>query len=300
MDERKDINARWLWHALLCLACAGLAQAHTPVLPDVVVSAPASNRIEACWAQLTAPVQVSITPAADHICGAVDWCLTADGDIMFVWEEALANGSDWDVYAQRFSRGGLQRWPANLLVNGFRGNQRYPRVAAADDGGAYIVWQSDSASRDNVNIWCQRILRDGRWAWTETPTPVCTASRNQVRPVIAGDSDGSAIITWVDYRNGNADVYAQRMHADGAPFVSDDGVAVVTAAGDQNNVRFEYDTNGYATAIVWDDNRPELRQPIQVKTDLSQLPIPEPGCALFLMALAAAASRFRQARSPRR
>ncbi|MCX5752114.1 MAG: hypothetical protein NTW97_00555, partial [Candidatus Krumholzibacteria bacterium] len=55
--------------------------------------------------------------------------------------------------------------------------------------------------------------------WPENGTPVCTDSLVQRYPQITTDGAGGAIITWIDFRCGhpNADVYAQRIAANGDP-----------------------------------------------------------------------------------
>jgi hypothetical protein len=45
---------------------------------------------------------------------------------------------------------------------------------------------------------------------------VCTAENRQYYPLIAADGPGNAVITWTDTRNGNEDVYAQRIQANGS------------------------------------------------------------------------------------
>jgi hypothetical protein len=39
----------------------------------------------------------------------------------------------------------------------------------------------------------------------------------QIVPAIAMDVPGNSVITWQDYRNGNADIYAQRYNSSGTP-----------------------------------------------------------------------------------
>jgi len=94
-------------------------------------------------------------------------------------------------------------------------------------------------------------------AWSNSSsdnTAVSTATGNQNDQRINLSSDGGTIVVWTDYRNGNADIYAQKFDANGNAKWTADGVAVCTSANDQENPRLISDDNGGAI-IVWQDYR---------------------------------------------
>lgn len=67
--------------------------------------------------------------------------------------------------------------------------------------------------------------------------PVCTAAGDQLRPVIAADTQGGAILAWHDERPGapaGGVIYAQRVNAAGVPQWTADGVQLSTT-GDTND-----------------------------------------------------------------
>ncbi len=90
--------------------------------------------------------------------------------------------------------------------------------------------------------------------WSPEGTPVCTAARAQSAPVAASDGAGGFILAWTDLRNGNLDVYAQRVNAAGAALWASDGVPVCTARGDQGTPSIAADGAGGAF-VVWHDYR---------------------------------------------
>jgi hypothetical protein len=47
--------------------------------------------------------------------------------------------------------------------------------------------------------------------WTIDGVALCTAASDQIYPTIVSDGGEGAIVTWYDYRDGNADVYAQHV-----------------------------------------------------------------------------------------
>jgi len=207
---------------------------------------------------------------------------TYDGCTLVVWEENTSNSKDIDIVAQKFGAGGIKLWGENnISIALFRGNQKNPVVVPLPDGGAYVIWQSDSAGENNINLWCQRLLPNGNKAW-RTPVPVCVAAGNQINPSAAKDDEENLLIVWEDYRKGNADIYGQRIGLDGSPLGVEGGVAIEIAPGNQTDAQFNIDSNGAPASIFWNSHRNGFAEPIRIETDLSLLPIPEPALFFFL------------------
>ena len=201
---------------------------------------------------------------------------TDDGCTLVVWEEFGENSNDIDIVAQKFGPGSLKLWGGkNVPITTFRGNQKNPKVVPLLDGGAYVIWQSDSAGENNINIWCQRLLTTGNKAWN-TSVSVCVAPGNQINPSVAKDAEENLMIVWEDYRSGNADIYGQRIEPDGSPLGVEGGTAIEIAPGNQTDVKFKIDSKGAPASILWNSQRRGFSEPIRIETDLSLLPIPEP------------------------
>jgi hypothetical protein len=91
--------------------------------------------------------------------------------------------------------------------------------------------------------------------WTADGVAVCTATAVQNSPTIVSDGAGGAIMTWYDYRNGtNLHIYAQRVNAAGVPQWAANGVAVCTAANQQQSPTIVSDGAGGAI-VTWQDDR---------------------------------------------
>jgi hypothetical protein len=67
-------------------------------------------------------------------------------------------------------------------------------------------------------------------AWQTDGVPVCTATGDQMNPVIVPDMKGGGIIIWQDYRVGNYDIYAQRVDSSGNCMWANNGVALAASA----------------------------------------------------------------------
>jgi hypothetical protein len=68
------------------------------------------------------------------------------------------------------------------------------------------------------------------------------------------DGSGGTVIAWIDSRNGNQDIFAQRVNAAGAAQWTANGVSVVTAPGNQASPRLCTDGAGGAV-VVWEDGQ---------------------------------------------
>jgi hypothetical protein len=91
--------------------------------------------------------------------------------------------------------------------------------------------------------------------WTADGVAIATATGAQYGGQLVSDSSGGAILTWQDYRNGtNYDIYAQRMNSAGTVQWTANGVAIASAASNQQAPQLVSDGSGGAI-ITWEDYR---------------------------------------------
>jgi hypothetical protein len=245
------------------------------------------------WRLAGNPIAVRLAPSNNVAVSELDYCVTRQGGICAVWSQGT--DEDSDIFAQLYAPGGEARWGAQpVCVIRFRGHQRGARVVPALDGGVFIVWESDSAGTNNINLWCQRLLPNGRLVW-DIPVPICTHAGNQRNAALAPDPEGGIIVTWEDYRYGNADIFGQRIEYDGSPLEEEDGVEIEVAPNAQTDVRFVYNALGGPVSLQWFDHRPDFDEPVRVETDLARLPIPEPALSPLLALASLLALRRRWA-----
>ncbi|MGH7724797.1 MAG: hypothetical protein ACREOU_05150 [Candidatus Eiseniibacteriota bacterium] len=91
--------------------------------------------------------------------------------------------------------------------------------------------------------------------WTPNGAPLTLAPQNQNQPIAVSDGGGGAYVAWIDTRNGNPDVYVQRVTAAGtiAPGWPDDGLAVCTHNATQSDLAIGSD--GFGAVLAWADTR---------------------------------------------
>ena len=170
---------------------------------------------------------------------------------------AIITWQDWrtlstmELYAQRINSKGIVNWTTNgVPVCTASGSQRYPQLVCDGQGGAIITWEDWRSG--GVAIYAQRINSKGAVNWTIDGIPVCIATGGRYDPQIVMDGKGGAIITWQDSRNGDSDIYAQRIDPNSGILWTVNGKAICTATGHQNYPRLTYDEG---VIFVWEDAR---------------------------------------------
>lgn len=83
---------------------------------------------------------------------------------------------------------------------------------------------------------------------------VTSAAGNQQNFQVISDAAGGAILVWEDGRNGNIDIFAQRVDRDGNRLWSTSDVGVVTDTNTQDSLSISPDGAGGAL-VVWRDSR---------------------------------------------
>jgi hypothetical protein len=177
------------------------------------------------------------------------------GGAIITWHD-YRSGSGEDIYVQRLSGLGEPLWPKDgVIVSSAPGTQWYPQIVSDGTGGAVITWSDGRVSSADNNIYAQRLDAAGKMLWPKDGLPVCEAAQNQEKPVMIASPQG-VIIAWNDSRNGNIDIYAQKINWSGSVLWDKDGSPVTLAPYNQTNPRLASDGAGGAVA-VWTDNQQE-------------------------------------------
>jgi hypothetical protein len=158
------------------------------------------------------------------------------GGAYIVWQDRRAGGTNWDLYAQRIDGTGAPFWAINgLQVCNDPFQQDSPVIVTDGEGGALVAWEDQRAG--NGDIYGQRLFPTSGWTmWGNTGAAICTeGSSTQIDPLVVSDGEGGMIVAWQDDRspigNGNYDLYAQRINANGLNQWATDGVAVTLEPG---------------------------------------------------------------------
>ncbi len=175
------------------------------------------------------------------------------GGAIIVWED-FRNGNNYDIYAQRISASGTVLWSLNgIVVATVPYDQTTPKIISDGTGGAIITW-NDFRVNNYSDIYAQKINASGIPQWTANGVSVCSAVNNQNNPSIVSDGAGGAIIIWQDRRDGNFDIYAQRINENGTALWTIDGNTICNDINKQENPTAASDGLGGAI-ITWQDYR---------------------------------------------
>ena len=177
-----------------------------------------------------------------------------DGAPVIVWWD-LRNGADWNIYINKVGPDGRVYAGADgLPVCTASGDQSEYELIPDGTGGAIVVWSDYRVGDGYADIYAQRIDGEGITRWTEDGIPICTAVHYQNRPRIVSDGASGAIIVWEDYRDGQYDIYAQRVTGDGDTLWAANGIPVDQSVGDQYDPEVVSGGSGEAV-IIWTDTR---------------------------------------------
>lgn len=192
-------------------------------------------------------------------------CSDEQGGVIIVWT-SNDNTTNFQAYAQRYNSSGTPQWAAGGLqlctAAGFRAANALVPDGANGAILSFIDTRNDPHGTDfaylqthavsNYDIYAQRINSNGSRLWTNDGMPLCVATGNQDTEADASaviDNNGGMMLLFEDFRNEstpntNRDIYAQRINSSGAVLWGAAGLAVNTAAGNQNPGAFVADGAG--------------------------------------------------------
>jgi hypothetical protein len=162
-----------------------------------------------------------ITPSA---------CSDGVGGILVAWADKRANANG-DIYAQRVSAAGTSSWTSDgVLVSTGTTTHANPQIVSDGVGGAIITW-GDTRPGYTGPV-AQRISAAGLTLWTSGGVPLSSgaAATALAMTSVAPDGLGGLLVSYIDYRSGSADTWAQRLNSAGLPQWGATGVAVNVGA----------------------------------------------------------------------
>ncbi|MEO0069569.1 MAG: T9SS type A sorting domain-containing protein [candidate division WOR-3 bacterium] len=166
-----------------------------------------------------------------------------------------------DIFFQHIDSSGnyLLPWTGRMIV-GDTAMQQFPKIVRSIEKTFIVVWvDGRNASTTKSDIYALRIDTLGNPLWDSTGLPVCTADSTQDCSFsnLVPDGLGGAMICWWDQRNGNPDVYAQRIDMNGNRLWGLNGVPVCSLPGTQwEGPGISDDSMG--VIFKWPDDRNDL------------------------------------------
>ena len=184
-------------------------------------------------------------------------CPDGTGGLYLMWRDTRTSGVELRVLRLDPSGGVVTGWPAegmSLVANG--ATPHTPVTSPDGAGGLLAAWCERRGGPGDIRA--QRVTATGQRAWSDSGRVVCAESHEQYAPALIADGAAGAILAWEDHRTGPADIYAQRVLADGSLAWAVDGVPIVAAPGSQFDVGLVPDGEGGAVA-TWSDGSVSAR-----------------------------------------
>jgi hypothetical protein len=158
------------------------------------------------------------------------------------------------VFVQRINASGDVQWAqGGVLINTSPYSSDDFQIISDGSNGAVIVW-TDKRNGGVGDIYAQRVDSSGLVQWASNGVGVCTASGHQAAPTLASNGAGGAIVTWINYRAGGNDIYAQQVDSSGQTLWATNGIAVVSVTGQKTFGGIVPD-GSHGAIISWLDGR---------------------------------------------
>jgi hypothetical protein len=174
------------------------------------------RRFSASGIAVGAELQVNAYTLSTQLEPAV--AMNDGGAFVVVWTSRYQDGSLYGVFARPFTSAGTPVG-SELQVNSYvTGNQRYPAVSIAGDGGFVVVWQSFDQDAGSNGVFARRFAPTGEAQALEFQVANSTF-QDQRFPTIAMAPSGDFVVAWSWYTGDTStdSVFARRFAAAGLP-----------------------------------------------------------------------------------
>jgi len=162
-----------------------------------------------------------------------------NGGAIIVYQTFPSPGVSYFL-AQRINANGVLQWSSPGVVLAPLFQTTVTEVTSDGSGGAIVSWMS----YDSSNVYVQRVNASGQVQWGTGGIPVTSDPFAQTGIKLQSDGSGGAIIAWMDYRNGDAAIYAQKVNGAGAMQWTANGVPVTTPLGGSYDFQIIHEAGG--------------------------------------------------------
>ncbi|MBN1800332.1 MAG: hypothetical protein JW891_02440 [Candidatus Lokiarchaeota archaeon] len=176
-----------------------------------------------------------------------------NGGAFVAWVQPKPGSRNRDLYIQRIDTNSVRQWGSEgKIVSNTDGDHFFHQITADAIEGVIVSW-CDSTNGD-YDVYAQKFDNDGSSQWTPNGTVICNETGEQQFVNIVDDGIGGAIISWIDSRSGNNDLYIQRVNSEGISQLAANGTAVCNESHNQQDLRMiKADID--SIIIAWQDWR---------------------------------------------
>ena len=137
--------------------------------------------------------------------------MNAGGNFVVTWSSDQAG--HWNVYAQRYSAGGVAQGSAILVDTATTNDQQNSTVAINASGGFVVTWAGHQSGK--WQVYANDFDQNG--VSLAGPMQVTNASNDQMFADVAMSGNGNYVITWSGHQAAHWNVYAEMYGANNQP-----------------------------------------------------------------------------------
>lgn len=180
--------------------------------------------------------------------------INENGEAFIIWKDQRNEVVEGDIYAQFINTSGNIQWTLDgaCIINA-TGEQIPNGLIYSGFNCSIFVWEDNRTG--NYDIYVQKINSTGSSLWNSNGTVICNAINNQKEPCLVKDDNGGAIITWIDERNNNSELYVQYINATGSTQWIDNGTPICNITNLIINSPQICSDGQNGSIIAWYDNR---------------------------------------------
>ncbi len=174
-----------------------------------------------------------------------------DGSFIVVRQQVPANGSTWNLYAQRYDKDG-NRIGSQFRVNHYTKNDQInPQIAIAPNGSFTVVWQSTYQLKRGWEMYARSFSAEGEPTRRERALNI-QISGDQANPVVTYVDNDRYVVAWDGPGKGDdSGIYARIVEND-ARVGSEIRVSQTTKGGQQRPTVTATPEGGFI--VAWDGN----------------------------------------------
>jgi len=193
----------------------------------------------------------SYTTSGGNYSQSVDLAADPDDNTYVTWE--TYDVDNYDVFLQKVSTSGSVIWTNDIMVSkNTSGDQTNSTIVTGKNNYIYLAWQDNNSG--SSRIYLQKFDYDGQAIWTDDVLVSTATAGNQENPEIIADEDDNIYVAWNDNRNGDNDIYLQKINSSGSRVWTSDIRVNPQTSGDQVNPDLVINQDGNLV-LVWQDNR---------------------------------------------
>ena len=171
-----------------------------------------------------------------------------NGNVYVIWS-GFQDG-EYSIFFNYSSDYGINWLPSDVKLNIGAGNSWSPQISSDGSGNIYVTW---SDLQDGVYNIYFNYSSDHGINWQQNDVKLNTGTGDSWYPQISSDDSGNVYVTWLDYRNGNSNIYFNYTSDYGANWQTGD-IRLDTGTGGSWVPTISSNGNGYVY-VVWPESR---------------------------------------------